>query len=613
MADISLTIGATTKLFNLAIEDKRKLFATKEEPIIPIRALSDVPSYGDLPPEKILAFVQNNWRGGMGQKDRFNIMDMFAEGQSIDTREPNQIILGPLINTLANGEISATIIALEFFEGKEYAASTRYVYKLNAASTAWNEVLDVGAGEAIECMGHYDGYIFVGVTDGAYWYSDTGESGAWTECDLGNDIMEEVCVAPPFSGTKDVLVKAERPNMIRTNISPLNTGVAWLDPPYYIGDDDGHITSVFVLNGTLYIGKEDGLYALPVDGRPVLVLSFKEQKSSTNFAFHTNWQGIAYVSVAGDILEIIGGSSSMLSVDYMGPLERSPELATIGSIKGITSDDKNIYAVFLVGSNYIIYAGRERRDSKYGLRWEWTPYVYLGTNACGAIKVMQRSGESPLLWFAYGTTVANVILAKAPNYPLGDSAYRFCAEGYLITTFFDAGYDTWAKIFYQLWTIAENLTAGITIDVHYWKDTETAWSPLTTITLDGVRSVDLASLACKKVRLKFTLKSNASGTTPILREFIYRGVLQPEITKTLDFVVILGQSSSRKPSTDLAFLESGRVATAPIILKDLRFGTTKYITFLPNSPMEAEAIDEASKQPSYRARILAQQLNWTKP
>ena len=613
MADISLTIGATTKHFDLAKENNQKMFSTREEPIIPPRALFDVPSYGDLPPEKILAFVQNNWRGSMGQKDRFNVMDMYAEGQSIDTREPNQVILGPKINT--SGAISATIVFTDFFESREYAASTTKVYKLSADKTTWVTVLDVATDytDTIECIGHYDGYIYVGLTTGKYAYSNTGENAAWTQSSLDNAVMHAICVAPSFSATKDILVLAKRPNEVRTAIAPLNGEAGWTDPPYYVGDENADITSLFILNGTLFIGKTDGLYALPTDGRPVLVLSFKEQKHSTNFKYQTNWQGISYSSAAGDILEIISGSSTMLSIDYMGPLSRSPELATIGELKGITSDDKNIYAVFLIGSNYIIYVGRERRDSEYGLRWEWSPFIHLSTNACGAIKVMQRSGESPLLWFAYGSNMAYAILAKAPHYPLGDSAYRFCAEGSLITTFFDAGYDTWQKVLYQLWSIVENLTAGITIDVLYWKDTDTDWTALTTITSNGVQSVDLTALSCKKVRLKFTLKSGTNTVTPILREFIYRGVLQPEITKTLDFTVILGESSSRKPSSDLTFLESGRVATAPMTLKDLRFGTTKSIMFLPNSPVEIETIDEASKQPSYRARIMAQELNWTSP
>ena len=154
MSDISITIGSTTKLFDLAIENKQKLFSTREEPIIPIKALSDMPSYGDLPPEKILAFVQNNWRGGMGQKERFSIMDMYAEGRSIDTREPHQVILGPLINT--SGAIAATIVHLLLFESREYAASTTKVYKLDADKAGWTEVLDVATdySDTIECLGH---------------------------------------------------------------------------------------------------------------------------------------------------------------------------------------------------------------------------------------------------------------------------------------------------------------------------------------------------------------------------------------------------------------------------------------------------------------------------
>ena len=612
MSDISLTIGSETRQFDLAKEEKRKLFSTREEPIIPIKALSDIPSYGDLPPEKILAFVQNNWRGGMGQKHHFNIMDMYADGQNIDTRDPNQIILGPLINTMT---LADTIILLHFFEGREYALSSTKIYKLSSDSASWNEVYDVATslGETIECVGTYDGYIYVGLTGDTYTYSATGDSSSWVQPTLDNAIMHEITVAPSFTATKDILVLAKRPNEIRTATAPLHGEAGWTDPPYYVGDENSDITSVTVINGTLFIGKEDGLYALPADGRPVLVVSYKEQKHSSNFAFYTNWQGIFYGSAVGDILEVIAGSSSMFSVDYMGPLERSPELATIGDIKSITSGDKNIYALFLIGSNYIIYIGRERRDNKHGLRWEWTPYVYLGTNACAAIKVTQRSGASPKLWFAYGSAMAYVILAKAPNFPLGDSAYRYCAQGFLITTYFDAFYDTWLKVFYQLWSIAENLAAGITIVVYYQKDAQSSWTTLTTITANGVQSVDLAALSCKRIRLKLELNSGTNTITPVLREFIYRGVLQPEITKTLDFTVVLGQSNTRKPSSDMAFLEGGRTATAPIVLKDFRFGTTRYITYLPNSPMETEAIDEASKQPSYRAKIVAQQLNWTKP
>ena len=610
MADIQLTIDGITKNFDLAIEDNKKAFAVVEEPIVPLRAATDVPGYGDLPAEKILAFVQNNWRGGMGQKNKFELADMYSEGSCIDTREPNTVFLGPKINTV--GAINDTIIALEMFLEREYAASATKVYRLNATSTTWDLVLTISE-DTIECLSQYDGYIYVGLTTGKYRYSADGTS--WTTCTLDYAIAHQFCVAPAFSGTKDVFVLATRPNIVRTSISPLNAGTGWVNPPYYVGDENSDITSLFVLNGTLFIGKEDGCYALGTDGRPVAIMpEYKQKRDTTNFKFWTMWQSVFYGSLAGDVIEIVGGSSSLFSVDFVGPLEKSPELATIGVVKGLAADDKNIYALLLVGTDYIIYTGRERRDSKYGLRWEWVPYANLSSNTCGSIKVMQRDGVNPNLWFAYGTNMANIILSRSPNFPLGDSNYRFTTQGYVVTSYFDANYDTWSKIFYQLWMVVENIISDHQyLKVYYQIDTEPDWNLINIIESNGTLSYNLAAISCNRIRLKIELNSDSMTLTPIVKMSILRGILRPEITRSIDFVLVLGQSDSRKVSSDLAFIRTGRTATEPVVLKDLRFGTTRYVTFLSNSPMEMEDIDEVTKQPTYKVRILAQELNWTPP
>uniref|UniRef100_A0A6M3JAJ7 Uncharacterized protein n=1 Tax=viral metagenome TaxID=1070528 RepID=A0A6M3JAJ7_9ZZZZ len=760
MSDVSLTIGATTKLFNLAVNEGAKQLSVREEPIVPIKSLSDVPSYGDLPPEKLLAFVQNNWRGGMGQKDRFVIQDMYSDGQNIDTREPNSIALGPLITTI--GAVADTIIGFEFFDEQEYAISSTKVYRLNVAGDTWDTVLTI-ADDTIECIKVYNNSIYVGLTTGKYYFSDTGDSGDWVQSELANAIAHKLDIAPPFSGTKDLAVLATRPNEVRTSLSPganvsvikdyYNTGASnlnqayganwlaqtftpastyiigsvvldldkigspgtvtvsikavdgsshptgadlcsgttdgnavsgwttitftsgvvlqsgtkyaivvrapsgdgsnylwwwsddtsptyaggafeistdsgsswatsstkdfmfetwsidsaganWIDPPYYIGDTTTNITGLMVLSGQLLVGKDDGLYLLSTEGRPQPLLpEYRTRRSSDNLKYYANWQSSLYASLGGDIIEL----TNNYAFDYVGPLRRSPELAYVGSNKGITSDDRNLYGTFLVGSNYTIYSGKNEYDEKYGLRWLWTPISYLSTSASTAMKVMQRTGASPKLWFAYGTNIAYIPVEK-------DSNYRYCTTGNITTSYFDADYDTWQKMFYQLWTIAENLVEdAIYITVHYQADTSSSWTALTTISANGVQSVDLTAISCKKIRLKFTLVTNDPTKTPILRLFILRGILQPEVTRTLDMTVVLEQSTSRKVSSDLSFLEGGRTATSPITLKDLRFGTTKYITFLPNSPMELEVIDEATKQPTYQARIVAQQLNWTSP
>jgi hypothetical protein len=226
---------------------------------------------------------------------------------------------------------------------------------------------------------------------------------------------------------------------------------------------------------------------------------------------------------------------------------------------------------------------------------------------------MQRDGENPKLWFGYGTDMANIVLSRSPNYPLGDSNYRFCPQGYLSTSYFDANYDIWSKIFYQFWVITDSVVADHQyVRVFYQKDTDADWTLLTIINGNGIQAFDLEAISCNKVQLKVELNSDDDTKTPVIRMFILRGVLRPEITRSLDFVVVLEQSDTRKVSTDLEFLLTGRAAKI-VTLKDLRFGTTRYITFLSNSPMEVEDIDEASKQPSYKARILAQELNWSPP
>ncbi len=610
MADISLTIGSTTKQFKLAREQKRKLWRAYEQPMVPLKQAMGSPSYENLPSELVLPFRQNNWRGGMGAF-RAMLPDMYADGLGIDTREPNKIILGPLITTV--GAIAGTVVALEFYKDREYAATTTKVYRLATNSLSWGEVFDSSdfGSHAIETLGVYDDYIYVGTTTGKYCYSGTGDNGDWTQSTLDEAIAHHFVVAPPFSGTKPVFVKAERPNELRTNISPLNTGIEWSLVPYYIGDTTSDITSLMVLNGILLIGKEDGLYQFSTNGLPIPLLpEFQHKRSIVNLKYHTDWQSSLYFSLDG----VIGELTSGYELDYMGPLERSPSLALNGSIRGMTSDDQHIYVCILVGSNYYIYVGRERYDELYGLRWEWVPYANLSTNACHVMKVMQRDGANPKLFFGYGTNMASIILPVGSGLPTSDSAYRYCAQGYLITSYFDAGYDTWIKIFYQLWTIARNLTTDINVKFYYQVDDDSSWTALATVITNDVQSADLAALSGKRVRLKVELNTNASATTPELEEFIYRGVLQPELTRLIDFTVLLEQSDTRKPSTDLAFLEGGRVTTAPITLKDLRMGTTRYVTFVPGSPpTEVEVLDEESNEVSYGAQMRVQELNWTSP
>ena len=613
MSDISLTINNTIKNFDLAKDEHgKKAIMIREDPVVPIRALSNIPKYGDLPADKVLAFDQSTWRGGIGQQDHYQIDDLYSDGQTIDTREPNKMFLGPsLNNTVDNTHI---LYNFTIFNNFVYAINDYGVWKYTEVSpnNTWTLVL---SNIHVSCLCVYDSHLYAGLYIGKYFWSADGAS--WTQTTLANsDAVIKFIVAPPFSGTQDVLVLAQLTNVIRTCVDPTNNaGVGWTNPPYYIGDSSSDITGMFILAGELYIGKWDGLYFLDSTGTTTRMVSDIADQNSMNWAQSTNLQGVIYTTFDDSILEIIGSSSTSLSLSLVGPFYLNREMSNIGRVTGLTSDSVYLYATIYFDSTNTtaVYVGHERTDDVYGLRWEWTPLFYSPTYVINAPMVIQKVNAAPILWLCGGSGAKFITLPKTVN-PLGYSFYTFNTQGYLITSYFDAGYDIWNKIYFQLWTMASNLdTTHQYIKIYYEKDTDSSWTLAVTLTTNGISFTNLTSISCQRIRLKIELDSDNPLKTPILNEFILRGVLQPELIRTLDLTVILDQAPSRKVSLDMAFLESGRVSTTPIKLIDLRFNTTKYIVFMPSSPMEIEVLDEAGGQPSYQARIQAQVINWTLP
>jgi hypothetical protein len=335
---------------------------------------------------------------------------------------------------------------------------------------------------------------------------------------------------------------------------------------------------------------------------------FKVRARTDNFLYGCLWQNCLYVSVEGDIAEI----NNSYQFSFIGPLQKYPAMLKNGVVTGIICDDKNLYVSYtLDAGGSVIFSGRERNDSKYGIRWEWTPLVN-SSYTISAINVMQRTGEGTNLWF-YLATTARPRFVRLSSSPLADAYYVYSTQGYIITTYFDANYDIWQKLFYQLWTIAQNLTtSGINIKIYYEADNDTSWTLLSEATYNSIKNYNIPNvIACNKIRLKIELNTNNTSVSPILTSFILRGILQPESTWIIDFAVVSEQADNRKPTSDLAFLRGGRNSKTPIIIRELKSNRTSYVTFLPGYPTEIPINDEAGKQTGFGIKIKAQELNWT--
>jgi hypothetical protein len=601
MADISITINSEERLFNLLAQEGRKLWNVTEEPIVPIANAYETPGFENLPPERILTWSSDDFSGGMGQWKQEDT-DRYALGEGIHTMHRHLAFLRPQVidhTTQASGW-SGSIL----FKNREYfAAGDGKIFRLSTDKLSYEQVYTIAVPFA--CFGTYDGYLLVCSVGLNYAYSATGDVGSWVYNETNGVEAHGFLSIPPFEGSKSVLVAFKRPNIIRTTLDCVNG--PW-SLPSYIGDTGDNITTIFGNNGKLLIGKGDGLYWLPADGVPISYLpEFQNKRSASNFKHMTQWQSGLYFSLAEDIGEL----TSNLEFDIMGPIGKADgELSLNGICIGLSSDLNYIYALMKEGTNYNIYAGRERRTLRYGLRWDWQMLLTI-TDQPTIFKVMQREGENAKLWFNHGIYLSYIVLSSNP---LLDTNCTFVlGNGYLTTSWYDANYSVWNKLFYKLWVKARKLVQSKQY-IHVYYQTEQSdedeWVEIAEVHEDGVSMFDFTPVQAKFIRLKFVLTTTEVASTPVLEQFILRGILQPESTRVLDFVVALEQSSTRKPSDDLSFLRGAREVEYPILIKDLRLGTIWYTTFLPSTPVEMETTDPVKKQTMFGARIRAQEISW---
>ncbi|GAH10391.1 unnamed protein product, partial [marine sediment metagenome] len=153
----------------------------------------------------------------------------------------------------------------------------------------------------------------------------------------------------------------------------------------------------------------------------------------------------------------------------VGPLQDAMDIDKVGTCVGLASDKDFIYAVMDEGTNSHIYKGREvRREG--GVREEWCPWVFLGTNACATAKVCQHSATDRRLWFGYGNYAAYVILTDNPT---ADSAARFAPSGFIRMSYIYGTNKYWDMMFQSLVTETKSCTSGKTVTPKYRKDTDT--------------------------------------------------------------------------------------------------------------------------------------------
>lgn len=562
-----------------------------------------------------LTYTQMSWIDGHGQHD-FRNPEAYFEGKSIDTTIDGKVFLGPLLQEQQDDGSSSIEAPVGFCWfpaiGKLFCFTASHIYRLD------NDGWDVTSSDL---SGVTDLKVF-GVTlfaargaSTAYEYSTDGD--AFTTSTLTDKYAIKFLVAPNAAGTADILWKYKTPNELANNTSGINGGVQWATPAF-VSDTANDITNLFLVNDNFMIGKTDGLFHYDPDGgihplRPDL----RTNRSTDNFKYVTEWQAAVYHSEIDGMGEIW----SRNAYEPMGPLTGIDDIGRRGSIVGLAADKDWIYVAIYDGTNYYIYKGREVR--KQGeLRWQWCPFIYLGTNATATLAVVQESSIVRKLYFGYGAACYYVVLS---DNPLADSTYRYCSTPSWLRMSYDYGTDTEWDMMWQSAVIEATrydsgaiaaAASGETVQIQYRDDTDTSpTSVIAAATTVGIYEISFSSaINNKRVQFEIHLASDTNTATPVVSYFQAKGIEKPVRTRIHQAIYIIGDEPTNRAKTLRDFFRAARTTTTLLKFADLRFNETTggtagtdyvYCILEPESPEQVEITHrkDGSKEMGIKVRL----------
>ena len=573
------------------------------------RVIEDIPQY-----REPLLYTQANWIDGHGQHDKRN-PDAYYEGQSIDTTQEGRVILGPLLQEQLEDDASsipAPVIycwfpAADSGAGQLFCATASNLWRLDA--NGWDEVDSSVSG--ITDLKVFNDYLFVAKGSSTSYAYVASDGTTITTSNLTTKTFEKFLVSHNAAGTAEVLWAFKQPNEVYSNTGTgLNGGTQW-GSANLIGDTANNITNLFLSNDNFMVGREDGLFHFDSDGgQHQLRPDLRTNRSTDNFKYVTEWQaGIYHSEIDG-----MGEITSYNAYEPMGPLQGIDDIGKRGDVVGLAADKDWIYVAIYDGTNYWIYKGREVRKGGE-LRWQWCPFIYLGSNATATLIVVQHSATDRRLWFGHGAKSYYVILSDDPT---ADSTYRFCPSGYVRMSL-DYGTDpNWDKLWQSGVLEVVGATTNITVQVKYLKDDGSETECIAASTNTGIDETNFGSaISSNKIQFQLNLANSANTTaTPEVSFFQIKGIEKPTTVRIHEATYAIGSEPGKTTETIRAFLHTGRTTTTLLKFADLRYGestggTYHYCVMMPGYPQEVEILHEKGDEPELGMRVRLREVSFS--
>ncbi len=419
---------------------------------------------------------------------------------------------------------------IQFLTGYYYLEN-KTIYSLS--STTFTEVYTFE--DLITGVEVYGANLIVSVGTGDYYYY-SADGTTWTRTATASYKMIQL------KAISDDLYGTDTASSFKTASDPI--AGAWSSNTQ-VGNTSSSITDLADYNATAFIGKSDNLYYLNTSGVPQAVApDFRGLVSSYNCLGLRAWGGVLWIPLNNglyrysypsynDLKNVSPSVYASYFTDYHGRVH-----ALAGDLDWL----------------YIATSSSTATSSKTPImacRYETIEDVEVNTDVrfhtllnIDLDNVYAMDVYSTKLWVAglkSTTAYIRYLSLAGDDYPTSGTLT-------LTTCYYDSNFPSFYKSYHSFELQSNNLTANIKVTVEFQIDGGT-WTELagtgqgsfTSSTAPQVKYFQ-ASTYGRKIRFRFTLVTNAAGTTPEITGFIVRGALRPDTLRVQEWWIDCGDN-----------------------------------------------------------------------
>ena len=299
-----------------------------------------------------------------------------------------------------------------------------------------------------------------------------------------------------------------------------------------MGKDDRAVTNIYNLEGSLAIGKEDGLYRYSYHYGKRFYNVYEGGGAAVdpnNFSRGLNWNGWFYTVFSEVGMMRYNGQTWQ----DISPYVQSPGFSEMGSrVRAFATDGKSLFVLIedlasaSITTTMWVYALQERLDGT----WASHQVANLTMSDANDMFVFKPSGSSNQFLFINGEYLSSEPASYRLRLPDKTETPRLATNaavalsGTLITSYWDGNRPQINKAFNKITLVTEGLGTNQTISIAYQVDNDTTWTDIhstsATVSLSPTATVGFnEGVVGRRIRLRFTFTTNSATASPVLKGF----------------------------------------------------------------------------------------------